>query len=85
MERGAPSIIRQLIEDWVVCRDVRQWAQFRKVWRTDGQMIATWFQGSFEEFIRMNDEGFARGVRILHMLGDLRSSWVMIGQSARLR
>jgi hypothetical protein len=32
-------------------------------------MMATWFQGSFEEFIKVNDEGWARGVRILHFLG----------------
>ena len=61
--------IRQLIEDWVVYRDARLWDRFRPVWHSEGRMMATWFQGSFEEFIRMNDEGFARGVRILHMLG----------------
>lgn len=61
--------IRQLVEDWVVYRDARLWDRFRAVWHADGRMVATWFQGSFEEFIRMNDEGFARGVRILHMLG----------------
>jgi len=32
-------------------------------------MMATWFQGSFEEFIKVNDEGWTRGVRILHFLG----------------
>jgi hypothetical protein len=32
-------------------------------------MMATWFQGGFEEFIKVNDEGWARGVRILHFLG----------------
>ena len=32
-------------------------------------MMATWFQGSFEEFIKVNDEGWARGVSILHFLG----------------
>ena len=31
--------------------------------------MATGFQGSFEEFIQMNDEGFTRGVGILHRLG----------------
>ena len=61
--------IRQLVEDWVVYRDARLWDRFRNVWHADGVMMATWFQGGFEEFIRVNDEGFARGVRILHMLG----------------
>jgi hypothetical protein len=32
-------------------------------------MMATWFQGSAEEFIRVSREGFERGVRILHFLG----------------
>jgi hypothetical protein len=68
-QAAARSAIRQLVEDWVVYRDARLWPQFRRVWHSDGQMMATWFQGSFEDFIRMNDEGFSRGVRILHMLG----------------
>jgi hypothetical protein len=32
-------------------------------------MMATWFQGSADEFIRVSREGFERGVRILHFLG----------------
>jgi hypothetical protein len=32
-------------------------------------MMATWWQGPFEEFIRVSQEGYARGVRILHFLG----------------
>jgi len=32
-------------------------------------MWATWFQGSYEEFIKANQDGWARGVRILHFLG----------------
>ena len=35
----------------------------------EGRMWATWFQGSYEEFIKGNDEGWKRGVRILHFLG----------------
>ena len=61
--------IRELIESWAVWRDARAWDRFRTVWHADGRMMATWFQGSFEEFIKVNDEGWARGVRILHFLG----------------
>jgi len=43
--------------------------RFRTVWHSDGEMWATWFQGTFEEFIRVTEEGYARGVRILHFLG----------------
>jgi hypothetical protein len=61
--------IRELIENWAVWRDARLWNRFRTLWHEDGRMMATWFQGSAEEFIRVNDEGWARGVRILHFLG----------------
>jgi SnoaL-like protein len=62
-------IIRELVESWAVWRDARLWDQFRTVWHADGRMWATWFQGSFEEFIKANQDGWARGVRILHFLG----------------
>jgi hypothetical protein len=61
--------IRDLIENWAVWRDALDWERFRTVWHDDGRMMATWFQGSFEEFIRVSQEGFERGVRILHFLG----------------
>jgi hypothetical protein len=32
-------------------------------------MMATWFQGPFAEFIRVTQEGWAKGVSILHFLG----------------
>jgi hypothetical protein len=62
-------VIRELVENWAVWRDARLWDQFRTVWHADGRMMATWFQGTFEEFIEANQEGWARGVRILHFLG----------------
>ena len=61
--------IRELVENWAVWRDARLWDQFRAVWHADGRMMATWFQGGFEEFIKVNNEGWANGVRILHFLG----------------
>jgi hypothetical protein len=61
--------IRALIECWAVWRDAGDWERFRTVWHPDGVMMATWFQGPFEEFIRVTQEGWARGVSILHFLG----------------
>jgi hypothetical protein len=63
--------IRDLIENWAVLRDARMWDQFRNVWHEDGVMVATWFQGSFDEFIRVSQEGYENGVRILHFLGGM--------------
>jgi hypothetical protein len=54
--------IRQLV-------DARQWERFRHVWHDDGVMQATWFQGTRDEFIRVSEEGYQKGVRILHFLG----------------
>jgi hypothetical protein len=61
--------IRELVENWVIWRDSGEWDRFRTVWHDDGRMMATWFQGSAEEFIQASREGFARGVNILHFLG----------------
>jgi hypothetical protein len=61
--------IRDLVENWAVWRDAGDWERFRTVWDPSGRMMATWFQGPAEEFIRVSREGFARGVRILHFLG----------------
>lgn len=61
--------IRELIENWAVWRDAGDWDRFRTVWHSGGRMMATWFQGPFEEFITVSREGFAHGVRILHFLG----------------
>lgn len=61
--------IRDLIENWVLWRDAGDWDRFRTVWHDDGRMEATWTQGSADEFILMNKEGWARGVSILHFLG----------------
>jgi hypothetical protein len=61
--------IRQLVERWAVWRDAGDWERFATVWHPDGVMMATWFQGSFRDFIRVTQEGWAKGVSILHFLG----------------
>ncbi|WP_320202176.1 nuclear transport factor 2 family protein (plasmid) [Agrobacterium sp. rho-13.3] len=61
--------IRELLENWAVWRDACDWEQFRTCWHPDGKMMATWFQGTPDEFIAISKEGFEKGVRILHFLG----------------
>ena len=61
--------IRELVENWAVWRDAGDWDRFRTVWHDDGRMMATWFQGSADDFIRVTKEGLDKGVSILHFLG----------------
>jgi hypothetical protein len=61
--------IREMVENWVVWRDANQWDKFRSLWHDDGRMMATWTQGTADEFIEMSKAGFTKGVRILHFLG----------------
>jgi hypothetical protein len=62
------QLIRELVENWAIWRDAGDWERFESVWHEDGFMMATWFQGSAADFIRVSREGFERGVRILHVL-----------------
>ncbi|MDR7379277.1 hypothetical protein J2X19_003971 [Rhodoferax ferrireducens] len=61
--------IRDLIENWALWRDAGDWERFATVWHDDGVMMATWFQGPAREFIRVTQEGWDKGVSILHFLG----------------
>ena len=61
--------IRELVENWALWRDAGDWERFATVWHEEGWMSATWFQGPAREFMRVSQEGFAKGVRILHFLG----------------
>jgi hypothetical protein len=61
--------VREMVENWAVWRDAGDWERFRSVWHDDGRMMATWFQGSADEFIAVSRAGFDKGVSILHFLG----------------
>ncbi|MEW5424429.1 nuclear transport factor 2 family protein [Amorphus sp. 3PC139-8] len=61
--------IRDLVENWAVWRDAGDWERFRTVWAPEGRMMATWFQGTGDEFIAVSKRGFENGVNILHFLG----------------
>jgi hypothetical protein len=72
--------IKEVVENWAVYRDSGDWERFRTVWHEEGVMMATWFQGPFEEFIRVNQEGWDKGVSILHLLGG--TSVEVVGERA---
>jgi len=61
--------IRQLIENWVLWRDAGDWDAFRTVWHDDGRMMATWCQATADGFIEASQQGWKKGVSILHFLG----------------
>ncbi len=61
--------IRELVENWALWRDAGDWERFATVWHSDAVMMATWKQGSAEDFIRASRIGFEQGVSILHFLG----------------
>lgn len=62
--------IRQLVDDWVLYSDSGDWDRFRKVWHDDGRMMATWTQGTADEFVAMRKMSFEKGATsILHFHG----------------
>lgn len=63
--------IRDLIENWAIWRDALMWDRFRTVWHKEGRMMATWFQGTADEFIQANEQAYKKGIIILHFLGGM--------------
>ncbi|MCU1418185.1 MAG: pea pathogenicity protein 2 [Schumannella sp.] len=72
--------VRELLENWAVWRDAGDWERFRSVWSPRGRMMATWYQGTAEDFLQASVDGWNRGVRILHFLGG--SSIDIVGDRA---
>jgi len=64
-----PQTIYQLIQNWVIWRDGGDWERFKTLWHEGARMHATWFQGPALDFIKANQEGWRKGVRIYHSLG----------------
>jgi SnoaL-like domain len=63
---------RDIIETWANARDGGDWEALRACWHDDGYMTATWFQGPKDDFIRLSQEGRAKGVSTLHVTGGCR-------------
>src|SRR3954464_10965812 len=64
-------LIRELLQNWAIWRDAGDWGRFRTVWHPDGRMMATWTQGTGDEFIEISKTAWAKGVNILHFLGGI--------------
>src|SRR5437667_1950622 len=64
-------LIRELLQNWAIWRDAGDWERFRTVWHRDGRMMATWTQGTGDEFIEISKQAWAKGVSILHFLGGI--------------
>jgi hypothetical protein len=63
--------IRDLIEGWVVWRDSADWVRLRSVWHEDGRMIATWFEGTADQFVDICRDAWSQGMRSWHALGGM--------------
>ena len=61
--------IRDLLENWVVWRDAGDWERLRPLWHLDGRMVATWTEGTGDEFIAISQAGWAKGLTVTHRLG----------------
>lgn len=62
------AAIRELIQSWAIWRDSGAWDRLASVWHEDGQMVATWYQGPAEEFVRRSRAAWEAGARVVHSL-----------------
>jgi hypothetical protein len=62
--------IRELVENWFVHRDNRDWEKFLEVWHEDGVMMTTWGgRTSPRGFAQAAQRGYDNGDRMLHACG----------------
>ena len=69
--------IRELVEDWAIHRDGRDWERFLAVWHGEGAMMTTWGgKATAAEFAAAAEAGFERGDRMLHAVGGVNAEIV---------
>jgi hypothetical protein len=62
--------IRELVENWMIFRDNREWDRFLEVWHDDGVLMTTWGgKATPQQFVEAATKGFAKGDRTLHAGG----------------
>ena len=75
--------IRELVENWSIHRDNRDWERFLGVWHEGGVMMTTWGgKATPQQFVEAATKGFARGDRMLHAAGGVN---VEVAATARSR
>jgi hypothetical protein len=62
------SII-DVVQSWALYRDTGDWDGLRSTVHPDAHMTATWFDGSFEEFITSVQASWRKGSKSQHFLG----------------
>jgi SnoaL-like domain len=64
--------IRELVDNWSLFRDNRDWERFFTVWHDDGAMMTTWGgKATPQQFAEAATKGFERGDRMLHGPGGM--------------
>lgn len=61
--------ISELVQSWALYRDAGNWERLRETVHADGIMTATWFEGSFEEFITAIQASWRKGSKSQHFQG----------------
>jgi hypothetical protein len=63
------AAIRNLLNNWVMWRDTGDWDRLAGAWHSEGRMIATWFEGPADQFIRASRAASEAGIMSAHVLG----------------
>ena len=63
------TVIRALVEDWVVWRDGAEWEKLESLWWPEAVMVATWRRSGVLDFIEGCRAAWERGVQVRHTLG----------------
>jgi hypothetical protein len=61
--------IAELVQSWALYRDTGDWDKLRETVHADGTMTATWFHGTFEEFIAAIQDSWRKGSSSQHFQG----------------
>lgn len=69
MKMDDETLIRRAVDEWIIWRDTGDWDRFLALWHPRGRMVATWFDGSAQEFVARSKATFGRGAWAHHTLG----------------